>query len=282
MTEEQALQYAKYAADKTFEVLGTQSAVRFTLTDKAASVFESKIGGMPYFPPGAEIPVDSYGDQLRFLMQIRCSDVRGIDIFPEQGMLQFWIHADDCWGMQDRNGLGFRVIYYDTVSEETIVPPVSAFTDMDREFYPVHGAFGVAFQAAEADTPRTLLKYQDAFCKYFHEISGVQIESPYALRYQLHLPESVFEEALHRGYFPGGHKIGGSSAFCQYDPRQTEAQQTQYDFQLLQLRSDFGRINGQNYNNIMWGDGGICHFFISSEKLKKRDFSDVFYYCDCC
>ena len=51
-----------------------------------------------------------------------------------------------------------------------------------------------------------------------------------------------------------------------------------YDFQLLQMCSDFGRDS----TKIMWGDAGICHFFINSEKLKNCDFRDVLYYCDCC
>ncbi|MBQ3918251.1 MAG: DUF1963 domain-containing protein [Oscillospiraceae bacterium] len=40
--------------------------------------------------------------------------------------------------------------------------------------------------------------------------------------------------------------------------------------------------NGENITNIMWGDAGICHFFINSEKLKNCDFSDILYYTDCC
>ena len=33
---------------------------------------------------------------------------------------------------------------------------------------------------------------------------------------------------------------------------------------------------------IMWGDVGICNFFISPEALKRRDFSRVLYNWDCC
>lgn len=31
----------------------------------------------------------------------------------------------------------------------------------------------------------------------------------------------------------------------------------------------------------MWGDSGICGFFINREKLKELDFSDVIYNWDC-
>ena len=85
MTKEQALQYTKYAAKKALDELEKQRSVRFTLKDEIPSVFESKIGGVPYFPSDAEIPVDSNGNPLRFLMQIKCSDIQGLDCFPKQG-----------------------------------------------------------------------------------------------------------------------------------------------------------------------------------------------------
>ena len=38
-----------------------------------------------------------------------------------------------------------------------------------------------------------------------------------------------------------------------------------------------------NYENgyIMWGDCGVCNFFINKDKLKNLDFSDVLYNWDC-
>lgn len=145
MTKEQALQYAKYAAKKALDELEKQRSVHFELTDDIPSVFESKIGGVPYFPSGAEIPVDSNGNPLRFLMQIKCSDIQGLDCFPKQGMIQFWICADDCWGMCDKRG--FRVIYYDAISDSTTTPQISAFTDMEKEFFPLKGEYGVAISS---------------------------------------------------------------------------------------------------------------------------------------
>lgn len=282
MTEEQAMQYTKYAAEKALEELGKQYSVRFVLKDRTLSVFESKIGGIPYFPSDAVIPLDSNGNQLRFLMQINCSDVKGIEIFPEHGMIQFWICADDCWGMYDKNNKGYRVIYYDTISENISEPPITELNDLEQEFFPLKGEFGVGFIASMEDAPKNSLKYKNAFCKYFNEISGETIESPYDLEFKLHLPFAVLDEAIYKGDSSHGHKIGGSSDFCQYDPRETIEGQEKYDFQLLQMTSDFGRAGGKNYANIMWGDAGICHFFINSERLKNCDFSDILYYCDFC
>lgn len=132
MTEEQAMQYTKYAAAKALEELGKQYSVHFVLKDRTVSAFESKIGGIPYFPSDAAIPLDSNGNQLRFLMQINCSDVEGIESFPEHGMIQFWICADDCWGMYNK---GYRVIYYDTISENISEPPITELNDLENNFF---------------------------------------------------------------------------------------------------------------------------------------------------
>lgn len=282
MTEEQAMQYTKYAAEKALDELEKQYSIRFVLKEKTLSVFKSKIGGIPYFPSGAEIPLDSDGNQLRFLMQINCSDVKGIEYFPQKGMIQFWISADDTWGMNDKNNKGYRVVYYDHISETVIEPQITEFSDMEKEFFPLKGEFGVEFIKLMEKASKDSKKYQEKFCEYFNEISGENIENPHDLCFKLHLPFAVLDEALYKENSTYGHKIGGSSDFCQYDPRESEEEQERYNFQLLQMESDFGRINENNYENIMWGDAGICHFFINSEKLKNCDFSDVLYYCDCC
>ena len=36
------------------------------------------------------------------------------------------------------------------------------------------------------------------------------------------------------------------------------------------------------FTMMMWGDSGTGTFFISSEKLRNLDFSDIFYSWDCC
>ncbi|MDE5737177.1 MAG: DUF1963 domain-containing protein [Oscillospiraceae bacterium] len=71
------------------------------------------------------------------------------------------------------------------------------------------------------------------------------------------------------------HQIGGYPYFTQCEPRE---ENSKYDFLLFQLDSECWQDN----DRVMWGDMGIGNFFISSENLKKLDFSDVFYNWDCC
>lgn len=64
------------------------------------------------------------------------------------------------------------------------------------------------------------------------------------------------------------------SSLTQEDPRD---EYSPCDFLLLQLDSEFG----EGEDKIMWGDAGICNFFINREKLKNLDFSEVMYNWDC-
>jgi len=89
-----------------------------------------------------------------------------------------------------------------------------------------------------------------------------------------------FEEKLNEdgkkyfnGYFSGeGHKVGGYAYFTQGDPRDNGEGQKD-DVQLLQIDTD---------EEIMFGDSGIGHIFISPDDLVRKDFGKAYFYWDCC
>lgn len=89
------------------------------------------------------------------------------------------------------------------------------------------------------------------------------------------LPDSV-DEALYDEYSCNdGSKAGGYALFTQDDPRDMDNDGEW----LLLLQIDTSDEEGVD---IMWGDGGVGHFFIRPEDLAKRDFSNVWYNWDCC
>ncbi|MGK7873632.1 MAG: DUF1963 domain-containing protein, partial [Xenococcaceae cyanobacterium] len=88
----------------------------------------------------------------------------------------------------------------------------------------------------------------------------------------------IFDEYTDK--FPGGsHKIGGYPDFVQEDPRSSSLEDEEPYILLLQIDSD--TINSDTNKNIMWGDSGVCNFFIKESDLKKLDFTDVLYNWDC-
>ena len=52
-----------------------------------------------------------------------------------------------------------------------------------------------------------------------------------------------------------------------------------FDTLLLQIDSMRDEENGYS---ILWGDCGVCNFFIARADLEKLDFSRVLYNWDCC
>ena len=85
-------------------------------TSKEIKITDSKIEGIPYIPKGSKIPTNSEGKQFMFLAQINCADLKGLENFPKEGILQFWVLGDDLMGLDFDNSTnrnGFDVIYYE-------------------------------------------------------------------------------------------------------------------------------------------------------------------------
>src|SRR5690606_15958243 len=90
------------------ELRAFESTIRSTarpfiriLPQKAAGAlwWQSKIGGYPYLPVGAEYPVDMEGNHLMFLAQINFEEAPGLPPFPQKGILQFFIFDDPFYGV---------------------------------------------------------------------------------------------------------------------------------------------------------------------------------------
>ncbi|MGG6297286.1 DUF1963 domain-containing protein [Leptolyngbya sp. AN02str] len=58
------------------------------------TLWQSKIGGNPYFPRGLDYPTDpTTGEAMALLVQLNCADlplIQGLDL-PQQGILQFYM-----------------------------------------------------------------------------------------------------------------------------------------------------------------------------------------------
>ncbi|MDE7138572.1 MAG: DUF1963 domain-containing protein [Ruminococcus sp.] len=217
-----------------------------TLTDTKPSVFESKVGGLGYIPHDSNFPTDSEGRQLRLLAQIDCAEIQ-LDGFMEKGLLQFWLAGTDLYGCDFEHPTsqdGFRIIYYPEVDTTVTEDEIrNKMTNIEDEY-------DEFLFPVDCECGMSFEKSEDRYIDY-------------------DAIEDDYDERWNENFYS---KIGGYPTFTQYEPR-SEEQQKKYDFLLLQLESE--------WEKILWGDIGIGNFFISSEKLKNRDFSDVFYNWDC-
>ncbi|MEM7595623.1 MAG: YwqG family protein, partial [Cyanobacteria bacterium P01_A01_bin.83] len=97
--------------------------IKIKLTDNSQpSWWQSKFGGLPYLPKNFEYPQSNDGEYLYLLAQINFAEVPSLDELPDQGILQFYLAADeDCYGCDFDNLFNqdkFRVIYFPEVDLE--------------------------------------------------------------------------------------------------------------------------------------------------------------------
>ncbi len=273
LTKEQEEQYALEAYRK-IQSETKIPCVKIKLTDKKTTIFQSKIGGMGYIPRDGEFPTDSKGRQLRLLAQIDCSDIK-LNEFPRQGLLQFWILNNDSYGQNfedNANHNDFKIIYHRdmdlSVTESEIKAKFIENEFDNKNTMPNSGEFGMEFELSENSLSVSDCRFDRKFTETFNELyPEYKIDSYGEI--------DVYFDDYDDAEDSWGHKIGGYPEFTQWDPRD---ENTTYDFLLLQLDSDYESADNVK---IMWGDAGICNFFINSEKLKNLDFSDVIYNWDC-
>lgn len=189
------------------------------------------------------------------------------DLFPKRGVLRFYITPNDYYGADfAKDGKlnrqkGFRVLF----TEDEIGFRTSDAVQ-ENDIFPINGSFHLRFTfGTDAMQP----------CEYtFSET----VEKLLSVSNDPHMTAQDFDdEEFLEVVSESGHKMGGHPWFVQYDPREAVPEYMRYDTLLLQLDS----VYGKDGEDIMFGDGGICNFFISHERLKNCDFSDVLYTWDC-
>ncbi|URZ17429.1 YwqG family protein [Clostridium felsineum] len=213
--------------------------------------WESKLGGMPYIENTQQYPKDKDGVPYFFLAQINFEEIRGIEDFPSEGILQFYVKRDDVYGLYEEDGFVVRYIEKVNKCYENLVKDVPVIKE-DEEFYPPY-----EYEGKMIFTVRSMpvSAHDNSFNKVFEGIKFTEVQEKESYE--------VFD-----GY---GSRVGGYPGFTQGDPRNDK----KYDTLLLQLDMD-------DECGIMFGDSGVANFFIASEDLKKCDFSKVYYTWDCC
>lgn len=238
-------------------------SIHFTLDGQFV---KSIIGGQINEPA----PVSAFGQKMRLLAAFFCSEFPENDIFPKRGVLRFYIAPNNQYGASlDHHGKlnqqkEFRVLF----DEDEFKFSTSAYYGASDELFPVHGSY----------RPRFIFETDAMACNDFRFGDTVK-----RLLEAFENDENIDEAYYHEDDFicgidTAGHKMGGYPYFTQEDPRGNDIDYSRYDTLLFQLDSDYsdGDIK------VMFGDSGVCNFFIPAEKLKSRDFSDILYTWDCC
>ena len=241
---------------------------------KEMKITESKIEGIPYIPVGGKIPVNSEGKQFMFLAQINCEDLKGLEDFPQEGILQFWVLGSDHFGKDFDNPTnrdGFEVIYYEKIvdcySENEFKKMYNPYK-FDLKHMEILIASEPCKMKFSLEKQKESFNYEllDNLFKEVLEEENIGFNEKDKLYEEV---EKLYDDEFYEEIV--GTKCNGFPYFTQWEPRDEE-QMKEYDTSLFQI--DSGK-------EVMIGDSGVMHFFINREKLKNKDFSDIFYHWDC-
>lgn len=276
-------QYVKIA-DQLMERLKEKTlkkCVTFHLRPGETGVQDSKIGGVPFIPKGGTYPVHAKtGEKLHLLIQLNLSDMPHIQSFPTCGILQIFIAADDCYGMNFDDPLNqeaWRILYHEDssnpmpIEEVRQLMPVIPEDCWELPFENPGQEFLLEFTVMEM--PVTAWCFN--FDQLVQEVSRDILPDELKEKEWFELPDPLVDR-LNEELNGEGSRLGGHPGFTQSDPRANKRFQ-KYEL-LLQIDSE--GVGNKQY--LMWGDCGIANFFIDPEDLKKRNFSKVYYNWDCC
>ena len=217
---------------------------------------QSKFLGNPFVPEDMAYPEDKHGNPLVLIAQINFSEVPELEGFPSDGILQLYFSSTEWWDMSGAE----KIIYLS--SDELKKMPKTDFSFISVDSYkelPVWKIHKLRFKKS-IDTGNS----ED--CQFSFNFGGKDYWD---------FEETLNErnkEAFDKYFSSEGHKIHGYGDFTQGDPRDYSEEQRN-DVQILQIDVD---------DEIMFGDSGIGHVFISPESLACKDFDKAYFYWDCC
>ena len=271
---------------KVDEVLAPQPALKFEVKKESVGLFDSRIGGTPYFPKDTEYPKgrknEFDGKPLVLLAQLNFEQLPHIPDFPTKGILQFFIAADDLYGMSPNFGSdmanqdNFRVIYHENIitdeSQLMSAEDMPRYSEDDDYYLPFSGEYKLT--ALEPEVMRAEVydyRFEDVFVNCYNELYGESVEEIWDV-----VDDDEYNALAERNGNADSF-IGGYPVFTQDDPRYDDSI-SDCDTVLFELDSVYIPEEGID---ILWGDMGTGTFLIPRENLKKLDFSRVVYNFDC-
>lgn len=265
--------------------------IKTKISSRRLGITESKFGGIPYWPDIRTYPVSDKGISLTMLAQINLSDLPQNKVFPDKGLLQFFI-------LNSKDPNNYRVVLHETL--DTAMTPlykrwifptslmpkqITIGKDVRKTIpnlwwgnasFPVTGELALEFSKEYEYANLT----EDCFTEEFIRAAAqLNISVPEEIDSVYYLLEEEDRYVFDKYFSGSGHKLLGRPYCIQGDYRDKE------EVLLFQMDSvgDMALVGETDrYNYIALGDAGNMGFFIEKDKLKKLDFSEIYYTWACC
>lgn len=213
----------------------------------------SKFLGFPFYPKSKIYPTDKNGKPMLMAAQINFEEIPQLLNFPENGILQLFLSGAN-WYEEES-----KIVYHTkSETESEFLEDFSFINQEDYEYMPILFVHELSFEMSieNAGLTDNQFKFQFGDQDWYEFIDQL----------------SENEQSEFYDYFDAsGHKLGGYAEFTQDDPRDYGTR-NEDDIQLIQIDSD---------ENIIFGDVGIGHVFISIESLKTKNFERAYFTWDC-
>ena len=249
-------------------------------TENAPTIFDSKVGGLPYWDPAKTYPTDSNGKKMYLLAQINFDQDKAESPLPQSGMLQFFVGDDDLYGLDfdhPSEQKNWRIVYHEKIDASVTAEAVEAMgipvpPDNEEVYSPVFRS--CVFRLVKQDTwigPHNWESFGTLAKEIASDMFG---ESDFEYAPDV-FGEEQFQIIQDELWGTACSQLLGHPFFTQVDVRE---EGSRYDTLLFQLDSE--TVDEEEIT--MWGDCGVGNFFINIEDLKRLDFSNVLYNWDCC
>ena len=249
-------------------------------TESAPTIFDSKVGGLPYWDPAKTYPTDSKGNKMYLLAQINFDREKVESPLPQSGMLQFFLAYDDAYGLHYHDEIrqkNWRVVYHekiDTNMNAELVEGLGIPTDTENQEYCSPVLKSCVFHLVKKETWITSM-HSDAFDTLTLELAEELFGETEAEFGSDVFGDEQFTLILEEDSHNKNSQLLGHPYFTQEDVREEGSRYATLLFQLDSETVDKEEIT-------MWGDCGVGNFFINAEDLQRLDFSNVLYNWDCC
>lgn len=247
-----------------------------------ASVYSSKIGGIPYMPKDFEYPCRSDGTPLRLLCQLNFAKLPKLDNFPSDGILQIYISDTGKLDLTDyiqttAEQDDFRVIYFeDILRKESLLKTASEMPEFTSCAFPAVRERVLVPMKPKPSIPSCLdFRFEDEVLEFAKKY-GICSKNAQTVN---DIPNDACEPLYHRFSYPGFTGIGGAGSFISGDPRAAYYGEYRDCLCCLFRLADIEETCPEDHEIYAKADG-VFQFFVSYDDLRKKDFSRVLFDCD--
>ena len=235
-----------------------------SVTCASLCLYEEESNTKSYFGGASlgEAPLDDDGKPMAMLCSLYCSELNGVQDFPETGILRFYVKDDESYGATPNKFTTtqstFKVLY--TPDEHSLVEEKSFSVS---EKFPIQKKHQITPILQNWILSSSDYRFRSTLNKYLTENNAQALEEMNEITAML----------VCNNYVGDGHKAGGYPLFAEKDIRENNESLRRYDTLLLQIDTHSGKISiGEN--------GGSIKFFIPGENLKNKNFNDILYTWD--